>query len=59
MKETFILFMVAAAFVMMGCDNTQKTNNANLTQAEEVVTLKGCDMAVFDNGKGDVLQFIH
>ena len=51
MKKTFILFMVAAAFVMMGCDNTQKPNNANLTQAEEVVTLKGCDMAVFDNGK--------
>ena len=43
--------MVAAAFVMMGCDNTQKTNNANLTAVEEVVTLKGCDMAVFDNGK--------
>ena len=51
MKKTFILFMVAAAFVMMGCNNTQKTNNANLNQAEEVVTLKGCDMAVFDNGK--------
>ena len=51
MKKTFILFVIAAAFVMMGCDNTQKTNNANLNQAEEVVTLKGCDMAVFDNGK--------
>ena len=51
MKKTFILFMVAAAFVMMGCDNTQKTNNTNLTAVEEVVTLKGCDMAVFDNGK--------
>ena len=51
MKKTFILFVIAAAFVMMGCDNTQKTNNANLNLAEEVVTLKGCDMAVFDNGK--------
>ncbi len=51
MKKALILFMVAAAFGMMGCDNTQKSNNANLTQAEEVVTLKGCDMAVFDNGK--------
>ncbi len=43
--------MVAAAFVMMGCDNTQKPNNVNPTAVEEVVTLKGCDMAVFDNGK--------
>ena len=51
MKKTFILFMVVAAFVMMGCDNTQKPNNVTAVEVEEVVTFQGCDMAIFDNGK--------
>jgi len=43
MKKTFFLLMIVAALGMMSCNNNPKT--------EKQASLKGCDMAIFENGK--------
>ena len=43
MKKTFFLLMIVATLGMMSCNNNPKT--------EKQASLKGCDMAIFENGK--------
>ena len=49
MKKTFFLLMVVVAFGMMSCDT--KPAQVNPSDTETVASLKGCDMAVFEDGK--------
>lgn len=48
MKKTIFLLLVLAAVGMMSCDRTPKPVNENPSAA---ASLKGCDMAVFEDGK--------
>ena len=48
MKKTFVLFMIVAALGMMSCDGNPQPGKET---PSAVASLKGCDMAAFEDGK--------
>ena len=49
MKKTFFMLLILAAVGMMSCDGNPKPVKEN--PAAAAASLKGCDMAVFEDGK--------
>ena len=51
MKKTLLLLFAIMAFGLSGCDRNPLPAQAKMSDAVDVASLKGCDMAIFDEGK--------
>ena len=51
MKKTLLLLFVLMAFGLLGCDSNPLPAQTQTSDAVAVAPLKGCDMAIFDDGK--------
>lgn len=51
MKKTLLLLFAIMAFGLSGCDRNPLPAQAKMSDAVDVAPLKGCDMAIFDEGK--------
>ena len=62
MKKTLLLLFAIMAFGLSGCDRNPLPAQAKMSDAVDVASLKGCDMAIFDEGKvtyGAAVDFGH